>query len=108
MEVTAKHSNRILLFLILGGYLIVPTFLLFLPADYFDHDKPKVCLYTLATGIECWGCGHTRATMHLIHFEFEEAILFNKLSLVIVPVIAFMWLNGIYQTIKKIYSIYKK
>lgn len=66
--------------------------LLFLPVDFFDHG-PVVCLSRLLFDVECWGCGITRASMHLIHGEFLEAYDFNKLVIVVVPIMAAGLLN---------------
>lgn len=41
--------------------------------------------------MECYGCGMTRATMHLIHFDFQEAWIFNKLSFIALPLLIMFW-----------------
>jgi hypothetical protein len=72
------------------GYIVVPIVLLILPATYFDHGK-SMCLSVLLFDLECYGCGMTRAMMHLIHFDFAEAYYFNPLSFAAFPLLAFVW-----------------
>jgi hypothetical protein len=77
----------------ISGYLLVPLILLFLPADFFDKGQ-SLCLSKLLAGVECYGCGMTRAIMHLIHLDFKGASEFNKLAFVSFPVLSFLWLQG--------------
>ena len=70
-----------LLAFVLGAFL----FLFFLPADYFDSGQ-SMCVSIWLFDLECFGCGITRAIMHLMHMEFQEAWSFNKLSFLIMPI----------------------
>lgn len=79
-----KKKPRLLAYLILAGCAIAGITLLILPADYFDTGQ-ALCLSVLIADVECYGCGMTRAIQHMIHFEFEEAWMFNKLSFVVAP-----------------------
>lgn len=64
--------------------------LMILPADFFN-DGPALCLSVLLFNMECYACGLTRACMHLIHFQFEEALAFNRLAVVVFPLVAFAY-----------------
>lgn len=79
-------------FVCLVFLVIVPVVLLFLPKDYFDYGH-SICIYTLITGHECFGCGITRAVMHMIHFDFSAAWNFNKLSFFVVPILGVWYLE---------------
>lgn len=35
--------------------------------------------------MECPGCGLMRATQHFMHFEFQQALSYNKLVLITFP-----------------------
>jgi Protein of unknown function (DUF2752) len=72
--------------------VIFPTILLILPKTFFDHG-PTFCVYTLITGINCLGCGLTRACMRLIHFDFVGAWEFNKLSFIVFPALIYYYLR---------------
>jgi TRAP-type mannitol/chloroaromatic compound transport system permease large subunit len=74
----------------MAGIVLIPAILFFLPYNYFDSNGPK-CLITWLTGVNCYGCGMTRACMRIIHFRFSEAWDFNKLSFIVFPLLAFVW-----------------
>lgn len=85
-----KSSRSYLLMAKTSGYVLLPLVLLLLPADYFDQGQ-SLCLSKLLAGIECYGCGMTRAIMHLIHLDFQGAAGFNKLCFVVFPVLSVLW-----------------
>jgi hypothetical protein len=85
-------------------YLLVPAILLLLPADFFDEGQ-SVCVSKVLLDIECYGCGITRAIMHLIHFDFQEAYSYNKLSLIVFPLLAYIWASSFYQDLRKLRAI---
>lgn len=86
----------------LAGYLLVffsGIVLLFLPADFFDHGQP-MCISVLLLDRECYGCGMTRAIQHLIHFDFNAAMHFNKLSFIVFPLLVFLLLKDFIDLVK--------
>lgn len=48
------------------------------------------CLFRSLTGLECAGCGLTRASHQVLHGNFEAAWNFNPLIFVTVPVISYL------------------
>ncbi|WP_396171173.1 DUF2752 domain-containing protein [Flavobacterium sp.] len=76
--------------------MVTPFVLILLPSDYFDKGD-SICLSKMLAGMECYACGLTRATMHFIHFEFQKAWEFNKLSFVVVPLLFPLWLKAFYE-----------
>lgn len=88
-----KFSNyklvKIILLIIL---LLGPLILFFLPSDYFDQGQ-SVCLSVVFFDLECYGCGMTRALMHLIHFEFFKACEYNKLVILVFPLLFLWWIK---------------
>lgn len=83
-------NKSVLLYLRLLFWVLVPIVLLVLPKTFFNEGIP-LCPSMVFLGMECPGCGLTRACMHLIHFDFEEAFAFNMLSFVVFPILAFWW-----------------
>jgi hypothetical protein len=81
-------------FIIAKLVLIVatPIVLLILPADFFDNGE-AVCLSRVLFNFECYACGLTRACMHLIHLEFEEAFAYHMLSFIVLPLLAVVWVQ---------------
>jgi hypothetical protein len=71
--------------------MVAPLFLLIMPSNYFDTGE-SLCLSVRLFDIQCFGCGITRAIMHLIHFEFSAAWSYNKLSFLVLPVLIMFWL----------------
>ncbi len=61
-----------------------------LPADHVY----TVCLIKQTTGVACPGCGNTRAMVSALHGDFEKAILFNPIGLLllIVMVVTPLWI----------------
>jgi len=80
---------------------IIPIILLILPSDYFNTGR-SICISKTVFDVECFGCGMTRAVQHLIHFQFEEAWHFNKLSFIVTPLIIFLWIKHMLKIYKKI------
>ncbi|MDI9342367.1 MAG: DUF2752 domain-containing protein [Sediminibacterium sp.] len=39
----------------------------------------------------CYGCGITRAVHHAIHFDFKTAYAYNKLVVVVLPLLIYVW-----------------
>lgn len=78
-----------------------PLVLLLLPANFFDSG-PDICLFTLATGFHCPGCGMTRACMHLIHLDYVPALYLNKKAFVVLPILCVLLLVDFIKTIKRI------
>ncbi len=77
----------------------VPIVLLCLPANFFDNGQ-SLCISKLLFSMECYACGLTRACMHLIHFEFEEAFAYNMGSFISFPVLATYWGVLFYKEVK--------
>ncbi len=91
----------------IGGLLVIPLILVLLPAGFFDEGQ-SVCLSVLLLDMECYGCGMTRAVMHLLHFDFQAAWSFNKLSFIVFPLLVFLWgqlLSKEYRAIRRIRSL---
>lgn len=79
-------------YLKIGLWVAIPIVLFILPATFFD-DGQSLCLSVLFFGKECFGCGMTRAIMHLLHFDIDEAIFYNSLSLAVLPLLFVVWLS---------------
>jgi Protein of unknown function (DUF2752) len=95
-------KNRSFLYKIqLIALLVFPIVLLILPTDYFDHGQ-AICLSVILLDKTCIGCGITRAIQHLIHFDFKIAMEFNKLCIIILPLLIFLWYKEIRRVFAKI------
>jgi len=70
----------------------VPIVLWILPSTFFDNGTVELCPSKAFFDVECYGCGITRAIMHMHHFEFSDALFYNALSFIVYPFLVFTWL----------------
>ncbi|TAL40628.1 MAG: DUF2752 domain-containing protein [Methylovulum sp.] len=82
------------------GILLIPVVLYFMPLDWLINQH-SICLFKNITGNECYGCGMTRALLSAIHFQFENAFHYNKLFLIVLPLLIYIWAK----TLKKIFFV---
>jgi len=73
-----------------ASLVLFPLLLRLLPADFFD-DGPTLCPSKRFLDLECPGCGLTRGTQHFLHGEWEVALDYNPLVVVVVPILAVVW-----------------
>ena len=81
--------------------VLIPILLFLLPADFFDTGN-SICLSILFFDSECYACGITRAIQHLIHFDFLIAYEYNKLSIIILPLLTFSYYGEVKRILNKI------
>ena len=74
------------------GLVLIPVILLILPIDFFDSGN-TICLSVLLIDTECYACGMTRAVHRLIHFDFLAAYELNKLSIIVFPLLIFVYVR---------------
>ena len=60
-----------------GGWVLYT----FPPAVYSFYPR---CVFFSITGLQCPGCGITRASHHLLHGRFEEAFRMNPMLFVLI------------------------
>ncbi len=95
------NENKIFPLLWLIGLVLVPIVLWILPASFFNEGQ-ATCLSRIFFDVECFFCGITRAVMHFHHFEFEEAIYYNMLVVLVYPALVGLWCLWTYQSYKKL------
>jgi len=84
----------------LGALLLCPFVLWLLPSDFFDDSILTLCPSMLLFSYECFGCGISRAVMHFHHLEFDEAVYFNQLVLIVYPFLVGLWVKWTYDAAK--------
>ena len=77
--------------------------LFFIPDSFFSHS-PMLCLHRKILGLDCPGCGLTRALHSLLHLRFITAFHFNFAVFMLLPVLTTEILLGLRFT-DRLYSI---
>lgn len=92
-----KSLFTVIYFIIL---LLIPLVLIILPADFFNNGQ-SICLSIFLFDRECYGCGMTRAIQHIMHLDFYQAYIQNKLSFLVFPILALAWFSQVSAAYKK-------
>ena len=79
--------------------VITPFILIFLPINYFDSGE-SICLSKRIFDVSCYACGLTRSLQHFIHLDFKVAYEFNKLIIVIFPLLVFVYFRALKRILK--------
>jgi hypothetical protein len=90
---TADHwfeNNKQIKRILSIGTFLFPVALYFIPLNWLGK-QPTICLYKIITGHNCYGCGMTRAVLSAMHFQFENAYHFNKLVIIVLPLLIYIW-----------------
>jgi hypothetical protein len=82
--------------------LLTPIVLWVLPSGFFDDSEVIICPSRLFFGIECFGCGMTRAVMHMHHLEIDDAVYYNTGVLFIFPALVIIWGMWVWKAGKKV------
>ena len=82
--------------------VIFPFVLWIMPTDYFDNGELILCPSRAIFDIECFGCGMTRAIMHVHHFNFVEGFYYNYLSFLVYPALVFIWFKWLSAVLKRL------
>jgi hypothetical protein len=93
-------SKKPFIYIKIAGYILLPVILLVLPATYFDEGQ-AVCVSRVVFDIECYGCGLTRAIMHLVHLDIATAWSYNKLSVLVFPLLCIVWAKAFWEDVQK-------
>jgi hypothetical protein len=83
-------------------HILVPISIFLLPIDFFDGDKTIVCISRLLLDVECWGCGLTRSVMHALHGDFQGAWAYNKLIVLVLPLLMLLWSKNVWRILKRL------
>jgi hypothetical protein len=94
------NNNRQFRVIKITGILLIPALLFIIPFDWISEQN-SVCLFKNLTGHECIGCGMTRAVLSVLHFQFGNAFRFNKLVIIVFPLLVYIWLKTLFSLSKK-------
>ncbi len=77
----------------LAVLLAIPAAMAAVPTDALA-SAPTLCLWKLAFDVECPGCGMGRALSCWLHLDFARAWAYNRLIVVVGPLLAVLWMRG--------------
>jgi len=84
---------------------LLPFLLSFVSLDKLE-SKHSICLFKNVFGIECYGCGITKAVIASMQLNFIRAFEYNKLIVVVMPLIVYLWIKEIVKHVKE-FKTYK-
>ncbi len=91
------RSRRLRLVLVLAVALLVPVaasvVYCYSPQEYPFYPK---CVFRLATGLNCPGCGGTRSLYWLLHGDLSQAFWFNPLLIIALPFLGWAFFRWAY------------
>ncbi len=81
--------------------VLIPVVLYAIPMESICNGN-TICVFTNIFGVECWGCGITRAIFSALHFRFYDAWEYNPLFVVVLPLLLFFWVRGVVRQIRSL------
>ena len=94
-------KSNFLIYLKLVGLIIFPILLYLIPLNWLNGQH-SICLIKNIFGIECFGCGITRAIISAVQLDFKSAYNYNHLVVIVLPIFIYVWTKIVLQTIKQI------
>jgi hypothetical protein len=82
------------------AYLLAPIVLMILPVSAFE-SAPPLCAFRILFGIQCPGCGISRAVISVLHGDFASALGYNKAVLIVFPLLFWSWVKRVICQMKK-------
>lgn len=87
--------GRLQLFLILAAAAAgIAVLYAFDPSESVFYPR---CPFFWVTGLKCPGCGSLRAAHQLLHLHFGEAMRYNALMVLFIPLLLFMSLADLFK-----------
>lgn len=82
-------------------HLLVPLALGVIPSSFVEaQSRHSLCLIKRAFGVECPGCGMTRAISCAFHGELGRAYRHNALVVIVLPLLGYLWLRSLLTTLR--------
>jgi hypothetical protein len=79
--------------------LIMPILLYFIPVEWLNKQA-TICLFKNILGIECYGCGITRAIISGVQLNLRSAFQYNQMIVIVLPLLTYIWIRTLISFIK--------
>jgi hypothetical protein len=99
MNISKTYSNKSKNIILLFAYIVLPYLLYLIPLDWLNKQH-TICLIKNIFGVECFGCGITRAIVSGVQLDFIRAIEYNKMVIIVLPLFIYEW----FKNLKLIYT----
>ena len=66
-----------------------------------ENGQDSICLFKNITGSDCYGCGMTRAILSALHFRLDNAFHYNKLFVIVLPLLVYIWTKTFIKAVYK-------
>ena len=96
-----KTEHRLRVKCRLAVLLLTPVVLYLIPTDGIFNGE-SLCLSKQLFGVECWGCGITRAIFSVLYGRFIDAWNYNHLVVAVVPLIVALWAQEVWRCVHKL------
>ena len=94
MNFSKIKSNNCKNITLLFAYIILPIILFFIPLEWLNKQH-SICLIKNIFGVECYGCGITRAIISGVQLDFTKAIEYNKMAIIFLPLFIYEWFKNL-------------
>lgn len=84
-----------------GFYILLPLVFIVVPTSWFE-SRCSFCLIRHLFGVPCPGCGMTRAISCVFHGQFKQALQYNKLVVIVLPLLCHAWLGAVMAEYKRL------
>ena len=79
--------------------LLLPVVLYMIPTEWIMQGH-SICLFRNLFGSQCYGCGMTRAIFSLLHADFQAAWEYNRLVVIVAPLLFYLYIKKVIFSIK--------
>ena len=93
MNFSKIKSNNCKNITLLFAFIILPIILFFMPLEWLNKQH-SICLIKNILGVECYGCGITRAIISGVQLDFTKAIEYNKMVIIVLPLFIYEWFKN--------------
>jgi len=74
--------------------IFAPILLIVVPTAYVENG-PSICIFKNIFNFDCPGCGMMRAISCVFHLQFIKAFNYNKMIIIIFPLLTYIYIKYI-------------